>query len=65
MSLEINHVKGHQYGQGKELSREKKMNVIADELAVKALKEGNVGNTKGHTRNGPEFSIDEKIITSN
>lgn len=41
------------------------MNVIADKLASSALKEGCVGNTKGHARNGPERSIEGRTITSN
>jgi hypothetical protein len=32
MEIEINHVKGHQDGQGRKLMREEEVNVLADEL---------------------------------
>lgn len=65
MKVEINHVKGHQYSQGKQLSVEEKFNAIADQLATKELQEGSAEESKSHARNGPQLKIDGRIITSN
>lgn len=64
MEIENNDVKGHQDGQGRKLTREEELNVIADYLASRALNEEGKEETKSHEINGQELIIHRKITTS-
>lgn len=60
---EIDHVKGHQDSTGKVLSTVKKLNLIADKLAMKAVNEVKCCKPEWHESLGAILKIDGKAIT--
>jgi ribonuclease HI len=63
--IEVGHVKGHQDETGQTLSTIEKLNVMADKLASKAVKEARCGEVEWHETLGPILTIDGKVITKN
>ena len=58
--IEFGHVKGHQDETGQTLSTIEKLNVMADKLASKAVKEARSEDVACHETLGPILKIDGK-----
>ena len=63
--IEFVHVKGHQDETGTYISTIEKLNVMADKLASKAVKEARSEDVAWHETLGPILKIDGKVITKN
>lgn len=60
---DIGHVKGHQNRSGRELSNIEKLNILADNLATKAVIEENTAEPEWHESFGPMLKIQGKVMT--
>ena len=59
----VNHIRGHQDETGKTLSNVEKLNVLADQLASKAVNEERCDEPKWNIVMGLTLKINGKIIT--
>ena len=59
----ISHIRGHQDKEGRELNHVEKLNVLADELATRAVKESEESQVEWNRDMGPILEIDGVTIT--